>query len=74
MTCADDSIDYCSDCLVSQLQNQTPHPINHTLVGFRVMTAIQTQSDDGNDDEDDDDRDEYDDDLLDENAQTDDTL
>lgn len=44
------------------------------MVGFRVITDIQTQSDDGNDDEDDDDKDEYDDEIMDENAQTDDTM
>lgn len=75
MTCDDDSIDFCSDCLISQLQNESPHPMSHTFVAFRVTTDMQTQSDDDNEDDEeyDDDADDEDIETIDENGQIDET-
>ncbi|KAJ8925475.1 hypothetical protein NQ315_009309 [Exocentrus adspersus] len=33
ITCAD-SVDFCTDCVVSQMYSQTPHPIHHSLKIF----------------------------------------
>lgn len=59
-TCSDSSIDFCSDCIVTQLSdNLKCHPIQHKIVGLRVSDAEQpnslqqTQSDMFSDDEDD---------------------
>lgn len=57
-TCKNDSIDFCGDCLVTQLQTDNPHPLDHRMVGYRVSTEFKTQydsdeSDNENDNEDD---------------------
>lgn len=57
-TCIDTSIDFCSDCIVNQIQSQRPHPIDHKIVGLRVLSepiaslsAVQSELDsDGDDD------------------------
>lgn len=57
-TCSENSIDFCSDCIVTQLSDHLKcHPIQHKIVGLRVTsepTSLQqTQSEMFSDDEDD---------------------
>ncbi len=59
-TCStQESIDFCSDCLVSQLYSERQHPTSHRFVGMRVgqhtQMASRMVSDDGSDDDDDED-------------------
>lgn len=53
MTCADQSIDFCSDCFVTQTQEETHHSVDHTFVGYRVSTDIQSDSESDEDDQND---------------------
>ncbi|KAL3283901.1 hypothetical protein HHI36_018070 [Cryptolaemus montrouzieri] len=31
-SCADESVDFCTDCLLSQLYSENPHPLSHTFI------------------------------------------
>lgn len=35
-TCSRPSIDFCTDCLVTQLQSPHRHPLTHSFIGLRV--------------------------------------
>lgn len=51
MTCADESIDFCSDCFVTQTQEENHHSVDHTFVGYRVSTDIQSDSESDDNDQ-----------------------
>ncbi|KAG4077490.1 hypothetical protein HA402_002917 [Bradysia odoriphaga] len=56
-TCVQESIDFCSDCLVTQLYSDRQHPTSHKFVGLRTTNTQMTSrmvSDDGSGNEDDD--------------------
>lgn len=38
-TCTQESIDFCSDCLVSQALSESCHPVSHKFIGLRVSNA-----------------------------------
>ncbi|XP_055382664.1 ZZ-type zinc finger-containing protein 3 [Condylostylus longicornis] len=40
-TCTKESIDFCSDCLITQLMSTTPHPVQHKFRGIRVSNENQ---------------------------------
>lgn len=40
------SVDYCSDCLVTQALSSSRHSLNHTFIGLRVSSEFRSQSDD----------------------------
>lgn len=45
MTCKEWSIDFCSDCLITQTQNDVHHPFDHAFYGYRVSSDYRSQSD-----------------------------
>lgn len=45
LTCQDRSIDFCTDCFVTQAQEENHHSVDHTFIGYRVSTDFHTQSD-----------------------------
>lgn len=52
-TCLDDSIDYCSDCLIDQLLSTKSHSIDHKFKGLRVMQRdLQSNNSDNESDTD----------------------
>lgn len=54
VTCKDLSIDYCSDCFVTQAMGHSHHEFDHTFIGYRVVTDFQADSDadsDGSEDD-----------------------
>lgn len=56
-TCAQESVDFCSDCLVGQLYSDRQHPTSHRFVGLRMTNtqmASRMVSDDGSGNDDDD--------------------
>lgn len=56
-TCKHSSIDFCSDCLIAQLQTDAPHSLDHKFIGVRISTEFRTQSDDESDADEDKDKD-----------------
>lgn len=54
-TCKHESIDFCSDCIVVQLQMPGTHWLTHSFIGLRVATELKSEiqseddSDEGND-------------------------
>lgn len=57
-TCSQESIDFCSDCLVSQLYSDRQHPLDHKFVGIRMthsqmVSRIPSDDGSGNDGDDD---------------------
>lgn len=56
-TCKHSSVDFCSDCLITQLQTYAPHSLDHKFIGIRISTEFRTQSDDESDTEQDKDKD-----------------
>lgn len=55
MTCNEGSIDFCSDCLISQLQTDSRHSLDHKFLGLRVTADFRSLSDDESYNGDDDD-------------------
>lgn len=41
-----ESIDFCSDCFVAQLNTEYPHPLHHIFIGLRISNEYRSQSDD----------------------------
>lgn len=72
-TCKEWSVDFCSDCLITQAQSKSHHPLDHRFIGFRVAIDFRTQTDEesGAEDEAEDDpqfddfKDNYDDQIFD---------
>lgn len=42
-TCIHDSIDFCGDCLIAQLQTDNYHSLDHRMIGMRVSTEFKSQ-------------------------------
>lgn len=38
-------MDFCSDCLVTQVMSNNRHSLDHKLIGLRVTTEAQSHSD-----------------------------
>lgn len=51
ITCQDRSVDFCSDCFVTQTQETNHHPLDHIIIGYRASTDYQVQSDEDSDDD-----------------------
>lgn len=60
ITCKHSSIDFCSDCLIAQLQMDAPHSLDHKFIGMRISTEFRTQTDDDSDAEHDKDKEDTD--------------
>lgn len=52
ITCQNRSVDFCSDCFVTQAQEGNHHSLDHIFIGYRVSVDFQTQSDMESDDDD----------------------
>lgn len=53
ITCKEWSIDFCSDCLIAQAQNDIHHSLDHTIYGYRISSDYRYQSDADSDNGDD---------------------
>lgn len=42
-------MDFCSDCLIAQLQTDAPHSLDHKFIGIRISTEFRTNTDDETD-------------------------
>lgn len=47
------SVDFCSDCLVTQVLSSDRHSLDHKFIGLRVSSEVQSQSDEDDDNDDD---------------------
>lgn len=52
MTCKESSIDFCSDCIITQAQNEVHHSYDHVFYGYRFSTEYHSQSDGDSDGDD----------------------
>lgn len=46
MTCTNSSIDYCTDCLISQMHSENSHPVTHKFVIVRGSDDMEASSSD----------------------------
>lgn len=51
-TCNHSSIDFCSDCLIAQIQSDRRHSLHHKFVGIRISTEFRTEQNTDDDSED----------------------
>lgn len=45
ITCENESTDFCSDCFVTQAQEENHHSFDHVFIGYRVSSDLESQSD-----------------------------
>ncbi|XP_019879434.2 ZZ-type zinc finger-containing protein 3 [Aethina tumida] len=45
VTCSMDSVDFCTDCMISQMYSDNPHPISHNFYIYTDDTESQPDSD-----------------------------
>ena len=41
MDCTNLSVDYCTDCVVTQMESSNPHPLTHRIVEVRRSEQIR---------------------------------
>uniref|UniRef100_A0AAR5P9A5 ZZ-type domain-containing protein n=2 Tax=Dendroctonus ponderosae TaxID=77166 RepID=A0AAR5P9A5_DENPD len=46
-TVCSDSVDFCSDCVISQMYTETPHPFNHWLAAVQDDSGVKSSFIDG---------------------------